>query len=71
MITSQHTYWVYRDGAPVKRLASRRAVDEFCADLRTNHPESLIVAKHTELREQELFRLEPYIQYKQKEVNDA
>lgn len=71
MITSQSTYWIYRDGAPVKRLYTRRATYEFAADLRVRYPGSTISARYTELREVELFTLAPIRDYIVKETFDV
>jgi hypothetical protein len=67
----QVTYWAYRDGVPVKRTATRAALDEFCDGLRVRYPGSHIRGKYTMLQEQELFYIEPQIQYQVKETNDA
>ena len=71
MVTIQHTYWVYRDGVPVKRLSTRKATDEFAADLRVRYPGSAISARYTELREVELFIMAPIKDYIVKERYDA
>lgn len=67
----QITYWAYRDGVPAKRLSTRRELDEYCADLRVRYPGSTIRGKYTMLQEQELFVIEPQIQYEKKETFDA
>ena len=74
MALHYETYWIFRDNYPVKRYigpdASTKAA-AYGATLARNYPGSVVSCSLQKLWETEVYRLDPVIQDRVKEMRDA
>lgn len=67
------TFWIYRDGIPVKRFVGDKQNEayQYALDLRVQYPSSLIRCRLQKMQEEEVFVFEPIREAIAKETNDA